>query len=296
MSRRSADMKWAAILMGPGVILTILFILVPFLLSFYLSFTNQRLVPNLNIPTKFVGWLNYERVLTRPDFWNALKNTGLFVMIIVPLQGAIALSVAMLVNSKLPVRNFFRGVYFIPTVMTMVVVSVIWAAMFRIDGFFNQFLDLVSFGALGPVDWLNEKSTALGSLILLSAWQGFPFQMVIYLAGLQAINPELYEAAKVEGSSRWQTFWHVTFPSLRNTHIFVIIATTILGFKLFTQVALLTQGGPRGSTETLVMLIYEEGFSKGKVGYASALSVMFFLTVLIISITQRFVFKNEEDR
>lgn len=296
MSRRSADMKWAAILMGPGVILTVLFIVVPFLLSFYLSFTNQRLVPNLNIPTKFVGFQNYERVLTRPDFWNALRNTGLFVLIIVPLQGAMALCVAMLVNSKLPMRNAFRGIYFIPTVMTMVVVSVIWAAMFRIDGFFNQFLDLISFGTLGPVDWLNEKATALGSLILLSTWQGFPFQMVIYLAGLQAINPELYEAAKVEGSSRWQIFWHVTFPSLRNTHIFVVIATTILGFKLFTQVALLTQGGPRGSTETLVMLIYEHGFQKGKVGFASALSVMFFLTVLIISITQRFVLKNEEDR
>jgi len=294
MSRRSADMKWAAILMGPGVILTILFIIVPFVLSIYLSFTNQRLVPNLNIPTSFVGFLNYERALTRGDFWNALANTGLFVMIIVPIQGAIALSVAMLVNSKLPVRNLFRGIYFVPTVMTMVVVSVIWAAMFRIDGFFNQALDLLTFGALGPVDWLNEKSTALGSLILLSAWQGFPFQMVIYLAGLQAINPELYEAAKVEGSSRWQTFRHVTFPSLRNTHVFVVIATTILGFKLFTQVQLLTQGGPRGSTETLVMLIYEHGFQKGKIGFASALSVLFFLTVLIISIVQRFVLKNDE--
>ena len=147
---------------------------------------------------------------------------------------------------------------------------------------------------MGQVDWLNEKSTALGSLILLSAWQGFPFQMVIYLAGLQAINPELYEAAKVEGSSRWQTFRHVSFPSLRNTHVFVVIATTILGFKLFTQVQLLTQGGPRGSTETLVMLIYEHGFQKGKIGFASALSVLFFLTVLIISIVQRFVLKNDE--
>jgi len=136
MSRRSADMKWAAILMAPGVILAALFIIVPFLLSFYLSFTNQRLVPNLNIPTQFVGLRNYERVLTRGDFWNALGNTGLFVAIIVPLQGAIALGVAMLVNSALPVRNLFRGIYFVPTVMTMVVVSVIWAAMFRIDGFF----------------------------------------------------------------------------------------------------------------------------------------------------------------
>lgn len=282
--------------MGPGVILTLLFIVTPFVLSIFLSFTNQRLVPNLNIPTEFIGFRNYERVLGRPDFWNALGNTGLFVALIVPIQGAIALGVAMLINSKLPMRNLFRGVFFIPTVMTMVVVSVIWAVLFRIDGFFNQFLDLLSFGMLGPVDWLTNEMTAMGSLILLSAWQGFPFQMVIYLAGLQAINPELYEAAKVEGSTSWQTFRHVTFPSLRNTHVFIVIATTILGFKLFTQVNLLTQGGPQGVTETVVQLIYQNGFQQGKVGFASALSVVFFLTVLLISIAQRYILTNEETK
>lgn len=282
--------------MGPGVLLTLLFIVTPFVLSIFLSFTNQRLVPNLNIPTEFIGFRNYERVLGRPDFWNALGNTGLFVALIVPIQGAIALGVAMLINSKLPMRNLFRGVFFIPTVMTMVVVSVIWAVLFRIDGFFNQFLDLLSFGMLGPVDWLTNETTAMGSLILLSAWQGFPFQMVIYLAGLQAINPELYEAAKVEGSTSWQTFRHVTFPSLRNTHVFIVIATTILGFKLFTQVNLLTQGGPQGATETVVQLIYQNGFQQGKVGFASALSVVFFLTVLLISIAQRYFLTNEETK
>ena len=282
--------------MGPGVILTLLFIVTPFVLSIFLSFTNQRLVPNLNIPTEFIGFRNYERVLGRPDFWNAFGNTGLFVALIVPIQGAIALGVAMLINSKLPMRNLFRGVFFIPTVMTMVVVSVIWAVLFRIDGFFNQFLDLLSFGMLGPVDWLTNEMTAMGSLILLSAWQGFPFQMVIYLAGLQAINPELYEAAKVEGATSWQTFRHVTFPSLRNTHVFIVIATTILGFKLFTQVNLLTQGGPQGATETVVQLIYQNGFQQGKVGFASALSVVFFLTVLLISIAQRYFLTNEETK
>ena len=282
--------------MGPGVILTLLFIVTPFVLSIFLSFTNQRLVPNLNIPTEFIGFRNYERVLGRPDFWNAFGNTGLFVALIVPIQGAIALGVAMLINSKLPMRNLFRGVFFIPTVMTMVVVSVIWAVLFRIDGFFNQFLDLLSFGMLGPVDWLTNEITAMGSLILLSAWQGFPFQMVIYLAGLKAINPELYEAAKVEGSTSWQTFHHVTFPSLRNTHVFIVIATTILGFKLFTQVNLLTQGGPQGVTETVVQLIYQNGFQQGKVGFASALSVVFFLTVLLISIAQRYFLTNEETK
>lgn len=296
MSRHSSDRNWAFLLLGPGTLLVLLFIVTPFVFSIYLSFTNQRLVPNLNIPTEFVGFRNYERILTRNDFWNALGNTTLFVAIIVPFQGALALAAAMLVNSKLPMRNLFRGIYFIPTVMTMVVVSVIWAVLFQIDGFFNQILSAVTFGAVQPVDWLNNERTALGSIILMSAWQGFPFQMVIYLAGLQAINPELFEAAKVEGSSRWQTFRHVTFPSLRNTHVFVVIATTILGFKLFTQVNLLTQGGPLGSTETMVQLIYENGFSKGRVGYGAALSVVFFVTVLLISLVQRYVLTNEESR
>ncbi|MBX2878316.1 MAG: sugar ABC transporter permease [Granulosicoccus sp.] len=294
MARNASDKKWAAILMGPGVLLTILFIVVPFALAFYLSFTNQRLVPNLNIPTSFIGFRNYERLLTRDEFWTSLGNTAFFVTVIVPLQGGIALAVAMLVNSKLPGRNLFRGIYFIPTVITMVVVSVIWSVLYSTNGFFNQFIQAISFGWLDPVDWLRNSSTAMPAIILLSTWQGFPFQMVIYLAGLQAINPELYEAAKVEGSSRWQIFKHVTFPSLRNTHVFVIVATTILGFKLFTQVNLLTQGGPQNATQTMVMMIYESGFKTGKVGFASALSVLFFLVVLGISLLQRVIFRNED--
>lgn len=295
MKRNIRLSSWAAMLMAPGVLLAVLFIIVPFVLAFYLSFTDQRLVPNLNVPTSYVGWRNYARLLGREEFWNALGNTTLFVAVIVPLQAGLALGAAILLNSRLPARNLFRGIYFLPTVITMVVVSVIWSVLFSIDGFFNQMLTILSFGTLGPVDWLRNEATALPAIILLSAWQGFPFQMVIYLAGLQAINPELYEAAEVEGSNRWQVFRHVTFPSLRNTHVFVVVATTILGFKLFTQVNLLTQGGPRGSTETLVMMIYETGFRTGRVGFAAALSVLFFLIVLSISLIQRRLLKSEGD-
>ena len=296
MKRNIRHSSWAAILMAPGVLLAGLFIIVPFVLAFYLSFTDQRLVPNLNIPTSYVGWRNYARLFGRDEFWNALGNTTLFVAVIVPLQAGLALGAAMLLNSRLPARNLFRGIYFLPTVITMVVVSVIWSVLFSIDGFFNQLLEALSFGALGPVDWLRTEATALPAIILLSAWQGFPFQMVIYLAGLQAINPELYEAAEVEGSNRWQVFRHVTFPSLRNTHVFVVVATTILGFKLFTQVNLLTQGGPRGSTETLVMMIYETGFRTGRVGLGAALSVLFFAIVLAISLIQRRLIKSEGEQ
>ena len=151
----------------------------------------------------------------------------------------------------------------------------------------------LSFGALGPVSWLSNAWTAMPALVVMSAWQGFPFQMVVYLAGLQGIPVELYESAQIDGATRWQQFWNVTMPGLRNTHILVIMTTTILAFKLFTQVQLLTQGGPLGATDTLVRFMYLTGFKQGKVGLAAAAGVLFFLIVVIISIVQRLLVKEE---
>jgi multiple sugar transport system permease protein len=294
-SLRQRDTSAAYTILGPALILIAVFIVLPFLLAIALSFSNQRIPPNLNIPTEFVGLANYWRMLGQPEFHQAFLNTALFCIVVTPLQSGIALAAAMLLNSKLPARNLFRGIFFLPTVITMVVVCVIWFALFRLDGFFNQLLSLVTFGRAGPVDWLHEPWLAMPAIILLSAWQGFPFQMVVYLAGLQQINPELYEAAKVDGAKPWDEFWGVTMPGLRNTHIFVLVTTTIFAFKLFTQVNLLTEGGPNGATQTVVRYIYEQGFRRGNVGLAAAASVIFFLVVLAISIAQRTIFKSEEE-
>lgn len=285
----------AATLMSPAVILIVVFIIVPFLLAIGLSFSNQRLVPNPNAPTSFVAFRNYLRLFGDPDFRQAFINTFLFAVIVTPFQSALGLGAAVLINSKLPARNLFRGIFFLPTVITMVVVSVIWFALYRTDGVFNQLWSLVTFGQAAPVDWLHEPWLALPAIIVMSAWQGFPFQMVVYLAGLQQINSELYEAARVDGATPSEEFWHVTMPGLRNTHIFVMVTTTILAFKLFTQVNLLTQGGPQGATQTVVRYIYEQGFTRGGVGIAAAASVLFFLVVLAISIGQRYVFRSDEE-
>ena len=201
----------------------------------------------------------------------------------------------MLIDSKLPARNVFRGIFFLPTVITMVVVCVVWFSMLKIDGFFNLVLQTVTFGLVGPIDWLRNPYTAMPAIVVLSAWQGFGFQMVIYLAGLQSISPQLYEAAQVDGATRWQQFWNVTMPSLRNTHIFVVVTTTILAFKMFTQVNILTQGGPQGATSTLVHFLYEVGFRRGRVGFASATAVVFFVVVLLITLLQRGLFRTEEE-
>jgi multiple sugar transport system permease protein len=211
----------------------------------------------------------------------------------VPLQCAMGLGAAMLINSTLPMRNLFRTIYFLPTVISMVVVSVIWSSLYQTEGFFNSAVHALSFGTAQPIDWLNNEYLAMPSLVLLSAWQGFPFQMIIYLAGLQSINKETYEAAEIEGASRWQEFWHVTMPGLRNTHILVAMTTTIFAFKLFTQVQLLTQGGPLDVTNTMVRLIFLLGFKQGQVGMGAAASVVFFILVLVISFIQRKLVKEE---
>lgn len=279
--------------LSPALALILLFIVLPFLLTVAFSFTDQRLVPNPNVPTEWIGWRNYARVFENEDFVRTLLNTAYFTVLVVPLQCGLGLAVAMLINTKLPMRQLFRGIYFLPTVISMVVVSVIWFSLFQMSGFFNSLLNALTFGLVDPVDWLGNPKTAMPALVLMSAWQGFPFQMVVYLAGLQSINTDLYEAARLDGANRWNEFWHITMPGLLNTHILVVMTTTILAFKLFTQVELLTKGGPSGVTDTLVRFIYLTGFRQGKVGIAAAAAVVFFLIVLAISLVQRRLVKEE---
>ena len=293
MSLKTRD-KWTAwAMLAPGIGMITLFIIVPFVLSVILSFTDQRLVANANVPTEFIGFRNYVRLAEAGDFLNALWRTITFTVMVVPAQCALGLCAAMLINSKLPMRNLFRGIYFLPTIISMVVVSAIWSSLYQREGFFNYAVTGLSGGNLNPVDWLQNPYTAMPALVLLSAWQGFPFQMIIYLAGLQGINRDLYEASNIEGATRWQDFWLITMPSLRNTHILVVMTTTIFAFKLFTQVQLMTQGGPSNVTDTLVRVMYMQGFRQGKVGIGAAAAVIFFIIVLAISIIQRRLVKEE---
>jgi len=278
----------------PALLLLIVFLLVPFIMAFGLAFTDQRLIPNPNLPTRFIGLRNFARLLKDETFHRALLNNFLFAAVVVPLQTSFALLLAVLVNQKLRFVNVFRTVYFSPVVTTMVVVAIIWTFLYNPgEGLINAFIQTISFGHLGPYDWLTDTKLAFPAIMVLSIWQGVGFQMVIYLAGLQDIPDELYEAAQVDGANRWQQFWNVTLPQLRNTTIFVVIATTILAFKLFDQVWVMTKGGPQEATMTTMILVYKEGFKQLRVGYASAISVMFFLIVLGVSLLQR-VFLREE--
>jgi multiple sugar transport system permease protein len=215
-------------------------------------------------------------------------NTFLFAALVLPLQLGLALGMAMLVNQKIPGVTLYRTIYFSPVVTSMVVISIVWGFMYNKDvGLLNQMLDIVTFGKVGPFNWLGSSQSALVAIVLLSAWQGMGLQMIIFLAGLQGIPETLYEAASIDGANTWQKFRNVTLPSLRNTFVFIIIATTISAFALFTQINILTRGGPNDSTTTVMFHIVETGFRQQNIAGGTAMSVIYFVIILLLALFQR---------
>lgn len=294
MSRRRKESIMAWVFSAPAILLLVIFLIVPFLMAIGLSFTDQRLIPNPNLPTRFVGFRNFVRLVADEAFLRGLLNNFYFVAVVVPVQTSLALLLAILVNQKLKGMNVFRTIYFSPVVTTMVVVAIIWTFLYNPgEGLINEFIQTITFGALGPYDWLQNTRLVFPAIMLLSIWQGVGFQMVIYLAGLQEIPDSLYEAANVDGANRLQQFLNVTLPQLRNTTIFVVLATTILAFKLFTQVEVMTRGGPQNASMTTIVHAVHQGWGQLKVGYAAAISIVFFLIVLGISLLQRYFLREE---
>jgi multiple sugar transport system permease protein len=284
----------AWLMSAPAIVLLGVFLIIPFIMAFGLSFTNQRLIPNVNVPTQFIGLTNYGRMLEDSSFVRALLNNLLFAVVVVPVQTSLSLGMALLVNQKLPGVNFFRTIYFVPVATVMVVVAVIWSLIYNSpQGLMNAFANVVTFGAVKEVAWLDNPVTAFPAIMLLSIWQGAGYQMLIFLAGLQGISIDMYEAAGIDGATPVQQFWKITLPSLRNTLIFVVITTTIFAFQLFDQNWIMTKGGPQNSTLTLVMKMVQDGFQQQKIGFASAISVIFFLIVFSISLVQRRLLPEE---
>ena len=283
-ARRSKGSSGTAVLMIlPAAVLLTTFLLIPIGLTFVLAFTDARLISPR--PAQFTGVDNFTRLFEDATFWKSLRNTIIFAIVIVPVQSACALGLALLVNVKIRGVNFFRTVYFLPVVTSMVVVSMLWLFLYQKDGLINQ--ALAAFGIMGP-DWLGNPRSALIAVILMSAWQAMGFHMVIWLSGLQTISGDLYEAADLDGASPWQQFRYVTWPGLRQTRTFILITITIAAFSVFTQVNIMTQGGPLDSTSTLVLMAVRTGFQQQQTGYASAISLAFFVLVLAVTIVQRY--------
>jgi multiple sugar transport system permease protein len=285
-------MAWA--FSAPAIILLIIFLVVPFVISIGLAFTDQRLIPNPNLPTQFIGLRNFSRLIEDEAFIRGLLNNFYFVVVVVPIQTTFALLLAILVNQKLRGTNIFRTIYFSPVVTSMVVVSIVWTFLYNPgDGLINSFIHFLTFGRVEGFNWLQNTKLVFPAIMLMSIWQGVGFQMVIFLAGLQEIPNDIYEAADVDGATKLQQFVYVTLPQLRNTTIFVVLATTILAFKLFDQVKVMTNGGPQNASMTTMLFVIQQGWGELKVGYASAASLIFFLIVLAISLLQRSILQEE---
>lgn len=230
-------------------------------------------------------------------FWKALANTFLFVIMVVPLQIGTALGLALLVNGSIRGRTAFRTFFFAPVVTSMVVVSIVWSFLYNQNsGLINQVLSAFTGGGVVAINWLGSEQLALPAIALMSAWQGAGFQMLIILAGLQSIDKQLYEAARLDGANAWHQFRHVTLPGLRNTLVFVVIATTIAAFSLFVQVDVMTQGGPNDATATLIYHAVRSGFREQDVAYGASVAVVYFLLVLAIALIQRRLTSSAEER
>lgn len=290
----------AGLLMSlPGLVLLVLFVIVPFITAVVLSFFNVDF--NMTGGPKFWGFENYRRILvdpiSSPVFYKALLNNFTFALIVVPAQTGLAVLLAVMLNAKLRGIAFFRTFFFMPVVFPMSLVAIIWALMFSRDslGMLNGLLNLISFGHIAPIDWLGDPNIALLSVAMLSIWAGVGFQMVIVLAGLQEIPQELYEAASLDRANGWQRFWNVTIPGLRNTLVFVVIITTIFSLRLFDQVFILTKGGPIDATQTVMYQAVTSAFVEGNVGRASAITVIFVFIIVAITLLQRVFLKQNRE-
>lgn len=291
--RRSTSGKGLAFV-SPALLLLVLFFFVPVALCFVLAFTNARLISPE--PMRFVGLDNLSRLFTDPLFWDSLRNTAYFAAVVVPLQSGFALLLAILVNKRVRGTNVFRTIFFIPVVTSIVVVSILWRFMYAENGLVNSLLQAATFNVVQGADWLNNPSTAMPAIMFMSIWQAVGFHMIIWLAGLQTIPQEQYEAAALDGANTWQQFWSITWPGLRDTRAFILVTITIAALSLFAQINVMTNGGPLNSTSTVVYQAVRTGYSQQQTGYASAISLVFFVVVLAISLLQRFLIREREVR
>lgn len=283
LARSQARAAWG--LSAPALSIMTVFMIIPFFMAIFYSFTNRRLVVSAKKPTEFVCLDNYIKLFTNRTAGQAFYNTFEYTLILVPAVLILATLLALLINRKAKGVTAFRMIYFSPQVVTMTVVTVIWGFFFSStsDGLVNSILHI--FG-IPPQKWLQDTALAMPAIAIMSIWQCVGMQMIIVLGGLQYIPEELYEACTIDGANSLQQFFYLTIPQLKNTLVYVFISNTIYSLKMFTQVYMLTQGGPNHSTTTLVYLMYEEGFTNNRVGYTSAIAVVFFLMVLVISLIQ----------
>lgn len=271
----------------PMLVLFIIFRFFPTLGALGMSFTNYKLSGDFEV----VGVANYVKFFENPVAINALTTTLLYALIYVPMMVVTALVTALVLQRIVWGSGFFRGALFLPYVTSFVLAGIIWTWIFNVSGPLNQLLGLVDLPAVGFLT--GHKLTILTSLAAVSVWRGFGYSMLILLAGLKTIPAELYESAMIDGATAWQRFWGITLPLLRPSIFFVLVIETIGAFQVFDTIYVMTGGGPARASYSLVYHLYESGFKFFDFGYASAVGVVLFVIVFLISLVQRFLLDRE---
>jgi multiple sugar transport system permease protein len=284
--RGPAGSAAAYVFLAPALFLIGVFFFLPVVGALVLSVTDFDIY-GIADPgnVRFVGLANYARLLETPLFWIALRNTFYFALVGGPLSIAVSLGAALLVSARaVRFRTFFRTVYFAPFVTTLVAVAIVWRYLYHTRyGLLNYGL---GFLGIDPVDWLGDPRWAMPAIILMAVWKNFGYNMLIFIAGLQSIPEELYEAARIDGASALRRFWHVTLPSLGPTLLFVSIITMIGYFQLFAEPYVMTQGGPLRATTSVVLFMYEEGFRWWRMGFAAAIAFVLFFIIMVATLIQ----------
>ena len=284
--RPSEGTNAAWLFLAPALVLIGVFFFLPVAAALLLSLTDFDIYAVASSEnTRFVGLHNYVQLLKTPLFWSSLRNTFYFALVGGPLTIAVSLGAALLLNAKLVRwRSFFRTIYFTPFVTTLVAVAIVWRYLYHARyGLLNYAL-----GALGvaPIDWLGDPHWAMPAIILMAVWKNFGYNMLIFIAGLQSIPDELYDAANVDGAGPVRQFVNITLPMLGPTLLFVGVITMIGYFQLFAEPYVMTQGGPLRSTTSVVLYMYEEGFRWWRMGYAAAIAFVLFVVILLATLVQ----------
>lgn len=280
--------------LAPAIITLAVFFFLPVIAAFFLSTTDFDIYALGNIKVlRFIFIDNYVRILNDPLFWKSLYNTGIFVMVGGPLSIVASLAAAIALNSKiLRFKKLFRLAFFMPVVTTLVAVAVVWRYMYHPRfGVFNYILSFIN---IGPIDWLGDPRYALPALIIMAVWKNFGYNMMIFLAGLQAIPHSLYEAALIDGAGWWKQQRFITIPQLAPTTLFVTIITIIGYFQFFAEPYIMTQGGPLNSTLSVVLYLYQQGFAWWKLGYSASIAFVMFIILVGFAIIQNLIRKKLE--
>ncbi|MBD2303571.1 ABC transporter permease subunit [Nostoc sp. FACHB-190] len=298
VSKQQQNIRWnltenlaGYLFLAPTLLVLGTFVVLPILYAVFLSLHKVQLLGGIEY--QFIGFRNFSRLVEDERVWIALKNTAEYVVIVVPSQTILALVLAVTLNSGIRGKNWWRILYFLPTVTSSAVLTLIFMWIYNTDGLLN---DVLAFVGLPTYNWLGDPNVALKGIMIMNIWSTAPFYMVIYLAALQDIPQKLYEAAELDGANTWQQFIYITIPILQPVTFFVVAIGIIGTFQLFDQSYIFSggTGGPNNATLTLVLLIYQAVFRNLQMGYAAAIAFLLALVIITITLIQRRLFGGEK--